>query len=129
MDRGHRRPVIQWPPIEARKDINNYKTYPIPYVADSRMISVTNTQREHECQTDKLCGHCGETLDEIKYWFGHVVELRSQHMDCLFFHEKCAKISAKLCPHLDESMMRNNINREIPQCFNSNTVCTEPYSE
>lgn len=109
MQRGFPRPQIQ---IEKCRTLFNQeskswggygdfwdnKTYPVPYTAEIDSISVLNSDRMEECATGKLCVVCGDEVPEetvsVLFKDGEVFSESGP------FHEKCARLTEKMCPHI-----------------------------
>lgn len=74
------------------------KTYPVPYTAESDAISVLNSDRMEECANHKLCVVCGDDVTEeivsVMFKDGAVFSESGP------FHEKCARLTEKMCPHI-----------------------------
>lgn len=109
MRRGFPRPVFDTKDMQ-RNVQNMYQTYtyprflPMPYTAQTHAIALLSDERATECLTDMVCSVCGEQ-----------VELNEQgYLPVLFkngfmtfeagpFHEKCAKLTMTMCPHIASS--------------------------
>lgn len=73
------------------------RTYPVPYTA-ANYISTLHSGRAGECVMFKRCFACGEPVegDEVM-----VLRMTGKiFSESGPFHDKCATITAKLCPHI-----------------------------
>lgn len=75
------------------------KNYPVPYTAEEDAISQLHSGRMRECVTFKRCVACGESIQE------EIVSLMLRkgelHSESGPFHDKCARLTQNLCPHIN----------------------------
>lgn len=77
------------------------KTYPVPYTAQDSSISTLNSGRMMECATFKKCVACGDAVTEDSV---SVIRKNGKvFSESGPFHEKCARLTARMCPHIAES--------------------------
>lgn len=79
----------------------NHKTYPVPYTAQSHNISTVESDRLDECHENCLCLACGEQVPQDEIW---AMVMRGEYFqESGPFHEKCARLTERMCPHIAES--------------------------
>jgi len=101
MKRGYPRPQMRVEKISADVDKERWgnRSYPIPYSARTNLISRIHYGRTIECITYRKCLVCGTVVDLDDD--GKVIVLLDRGMigvESGPFHEKCARLTARLCP-------------------------------
>jgi len=77
------------------------KTYPVPYTASEQTISSLHSGRMIECAKFKRCVACGDPVSEPDV---SVIRKNGKLIsESGPFHEKCARLTARMCPHIAES--------------------------
>lgn len=77
------------------------KTYPVPYTAQEHNISTVESDRLDECFKEQLCLACGDAVPDENLW---AMKMNGEYFhESGPFHEKCATLTARMCPHIAES--------------------------
>lgn len=76
------------------------KSYPIPFSAKMNRVGHLCKSRVIECATKKLCIVCGEDVPGEDVWC--YLWLGSLTADSGPFHEKCVRLTQKMCPVVSE---------------------------
>ena len=74
------------------------KNYPVPYTAEEDAISTLHDGRLKECVHFNKCIACGEPVENKTI----PILLRNNEVmgESGPFHEKCAKLTERMCPHV-----------------------------
>lgn len=90
MNKGFPRPRIE----------NKGKVYPLPYTAEEKSIAVLHDDRFKECLIGRLCIVCGEGVNSDACFA--ILKSGVVFGESGPFHEKCAKMTLFLCPHMKD---------------------------
>lgn len=105
MRKGFPRPVFdtqEHPPWMTKYKYNRF--LPTPYTAKTSQIALLSDERARECLRDVVCSVCGEQVEfNEQGWI--TVLLKNGHLcyESGPFHDKCATLTVKLCPHIANS--------------------------
>lgn len=103
-------PTIIIPPRVATRP-RDPRGYPIPYlqlVREGERVDfrVMDTQRRIQCLSQKLCGICGQKLDETVCFIGGEQSVKNRLFSDPASHEECARFSMQACPYLSNDNYR-----------------------
>lgn len=106
MRRGFPRPMFdtQEHPAWNSKGYEHSRFLPTPYSAKTNAIALLSDARAAECLRDVVCSVCGEPVDFNEH--GWITVLFKEDHLCYEsgpFHDKCATLTMKLCPHIANS--------------------------
>jgi hypothetical protein len=108
MRRGFPRPVFDTEDMKKLAWYGNHGTYnrflPTPYTALTDSIAMLSEERASECLRDVVCSVCGEAVEFNEHGWIPVL-FKDNHLpyEAGPFHEKCAYLTMKLCPHIARS--------------------------
>lgn len=76
------------------------RKFPLPYTAQKTDISLIHEGRAKECVKQRLCFVCGDAVDDP--WALANEKNSIEHGEAGPYHEVCATITLKMCPHVNE---------------------------
>jgi hypothetical protein len=101
MPKGMPRPVVLKEKMSYRwRGQWEGRRFPLPYTAQKNDISLIHEGRAKECVKNRLCFVCGETVDDP--WALANERGSTDHGEAGPYHELCATITLKMCPHVNE---------------------------
>lgn len=118
MRRGFPRPVFDTDRTKDRYPHNDgsYNRFlPTPYTALTSSIAMLDEERARECLVDVVCSVCGDEVDfNDQGWIPVLFKDNHLPYEAGPFHEKCAYLTLKMCPHIakDDSWSVGMINIE-----------------
>ena len=107
MRRGFPRPLFDTKPMRSSSVYNTYeypRFLPTPYTAQTEAIAMLSSERARECLVDSVCSVCGESVEfNEQGWMTVLFKNGKLTYESGPFHEKCAKLTMTMCPHIAHS--------------------------